>query len=367
MKRIFLLLALMIVIITSSCNFPGLSPQKGPQTASGGIGLNLLVTAAGDVQLKRSTWTNYSPTSLGALLYTGDQILPAKGAKAVILCDGLTQWQVPTGAPSGLANGCPPSDKPILIHGASHIGGTRGGNDPLIPYIVTPRKTLILTATPTFRWNAVSGAKNYVVRLNTDKIIWEQTTNQNSIVYPGDPALKPGVNYLLTIEADNGKRSQDEGVAGLGFSLMTADQAAPVLKSKAALNALNLSAEAEALALAQLYQGNNLTSEAIEVLNGLASQQTQVAAVYRMLGDLYLQSSLNLLAADHYQRAIDLAQTAKDIEGQAVAQAGLGEAEDALGQKDRATAAFNQALENYKLLGDQKRIDEMTARIGQLK
>ena len=367
MKRTLLLLALSIVIITSSCNFPGLSTNKGSTTANGGIGLNLLVSVTGDVQLKRSTWTNFSPTSLGALLFTGDQILPAKGAKAVILCDGLTQWLVPTGAPSGLANGCPPASKPILMRGASHIGGTRGGNDPLIPYIIAPRKTRILTATPTLRWNAVPGAKSYTVRLTTDKVIWEQTTDQNSLVYPGNPALKPGVNYLLTIEADNGKRSQDEGVAGLGFSLMTADEANPVLKAKSAVTALNLSAEAEALALAQLYQGNNLTSEAVEILNGLAAQQTEVAAIYRMLGDLYLQSSLNLLAADNYQSAIDLAQTAKDIEGQAVAQAGLGEAEDALGHKDTATSAFNQALENYKLLGDQTRIDEITARLAQLK
>jgi hypothetical protein len=360
-----------LAFIISSCNFPGLSntsrPTSPPDTTIGKEGLNLLVSVNGDVQLKRSGWNNFSPTSLGTLLYSGDQIKPATDASAVILCEGLSKWVVPAGAPAGLSNGCPPTGKPVLVRGSSHIGGTRGGSDPLIPYIISPRKTQVITARPVLRWNAVPGAKSYSVSISTSQVIWSATTDQSSLVYPGTPALKPGTTYLLEVKADNGSQSRDEGVAGLGFSLMTSANNAQVIKSINAISALKLTDEAKALALAQLYQGYNLEAEAIEVLLPLAEEQTQVAAVYRLLAELYLKSGLNLLAESNYQQADDLSRSTNDIEGQALSQVGMGEAEAALGKKDAAIQQLTQALENFTQLGDQTWIDELNLRLEQLR
>jgi len=168
------------------------------------------------------------------------------------------------------------------------------------------------------------------------------------------------------VEADNGKKSTDEGAAGLSFSLMTAAEARPVQQAVASLTALNLSEEAQALALAQLYQGDNLVADAIETLTGEVDKGTQVAAIYRMLGDIYLQSGVNLSAESSYQQAITLAQSNNDIEGQAIAEYGLGEVEAALGKKANAISVFNQSLGNYTQLGDQKNIDQINARLGEL-
>jgi hypothetical protein len=366
MRRPFFYTSLLVLLLLTSCNFPGLAKTTPSSSSSASSGLNLLVLVSGDVQLKRAAWSSYTPTSLGARLYAGDQIRPAKGASAVVLCEGLTQWTVPTGAPAGLNNGCPPSSQPVLKRGASRIGGTRGGSDPLIPYILSPRKTRLLNPTPTLRWNPVSGATSYTVQLTTDKVVWEATTSDISLVYPGTPALKPGASYLLSVQADSGKKSQDEGAAGLSFSLLTPDEARPVQQAVKTLAALNLSGEAQALALAQIYEGYNLMADAIEILTAQADQGTQVAAIYRMLGDLYLQSGANLQAQQSYQQAVQLAQAAGDIESQAAAQAGLGEADAVLGLHDEAAAAFQEALDNYTQLGDQPQIDALADRLKDL-
>jgi tetratricopeptide (TPR) repeat protein len=92
-----------------------------------------------------------------------------------------------------------------------------------------------------------------------------------------------------------------------------------------------------------------------------------VAAIYRMLGDLYLQSGANLQAQQSYQQAAQLAQAAGDIESQAAAQAGLGEADAALGLRDEAAPALQQALDNYTQLGDQPQMDAINARLKDLR
>ena len=224
MKR-FVLIILALLMTLSGCRTPA---QTGSGSTGSNEGLNLLIAAEGGVQLKRSGWAKFAQTTFGAMLHKGDLLLPVQGARVVVLCDGLTQWQVPAGAPVGLANGCPPSQAPVLRSGSSLIQSTRGGNDPLIPYIITPRKTRLLDARPYLSWNPSPGASTYTVRLNTDRVIWETTTDQTGLVYPGTPPLQPGVTYLLTVEADNGKTSSSEGAAGLGFSLLGAEEARSV-------------------------------------------------------------------------------------------------------------------------------------------
>ena len=133
------------------------------------------------------------------------------------------------------------------------------------------------------------------------------------------------------------------------------------------LASLKLPPEAESLALAQLYQGHNLVAEAIQALETLAAGGSQAAATYRKLGDFYLQSGVNLLAEQNYLKALDLSQTAGDVEGQAECQKGLGEVYAGLGQRDQAIQWLNRALENYITLGDKAMTSQITQRLDQLK
>jgi hypothetical protein len=380
MKRVFLFGLALLLTSLAACQ-----STKQPSTGHDGssTGINLLVSVEGSVQLKRAAWSQYSQTTFGAMLFKGDLIAPASGARIVVLCDGLKEWVVPAGAPVGLANGCPPSKSPVLKSGPSLIQSTRGGNDPFIPYIISPRKTKLLNANPLLSWHPAPGAISYKVDLTVaGGTIWTTDTSETNMVYPGIPALQPGVNYLLVVTAEvsaniptdtptdvptNKKiTSNDEGINGLGFTLLNPADRQRINEAHSRISGLQLAPDAESLALANLYQGNGLVAEAAQILETLAENQSQASAVYRKLGDLYLQISLNLLAEKNYRIALGLSQTDGDVEGQAMAQNGLGEANAALGRIDEAKNWFNQALDIYKALGDATLTGQINKRVGDL-
>ena len=326
-------------------------------------GLNLLIVVEGKVRLKRDDWPAYHPTAFGAALGRGDQLYPEQGAKALVLCDGLTIWTVPPGVPSGLTNGCPPVPAPPLVRGISLIGSTRGGSDPFIPYIISPRMTRILSDRPTLQWNAVRGVSSYTVQVRGEDLQWETEVDEDRIVYPGEPPLELGGTYLLIVTADNGSSSGDEGAVGLGFTLLTEEEAAPVHAAVEQLKAFGLPSEAEAFALAQLYAGQGLIAEAIETLEALATTGNQETAVYRVLGDLYQRIGLNPMGEKYYLKAIELASAEGDVEGLAAAQAGLGEIYVELENVSEAINWLEQALDSYRTLEDTQNIEKLMARI----
>ncbi|NER33815.1 MAG: hypothetical protein F6J93_07125 [Oscillatoria sp. SIO1A7] len=120
------------------------------------------------------------------------------------------------------------------------------------------------------RWNPVSGASGYRVTVEDDlgDIWWETETAGTEISYNGKP-LERGKNYILIVETDNGAAS-DEGLPGLGFSLLNADDAHQVNAVANLLKEGELTEEAEALQLAHLYTGYKLRAEAIATLEALA-------------------------------------------------------------------------------------------------
>ncbi len=152
-------------------------------------GFNLLFVLDGEVGLKRKNWSNFKPAFFGARLFRRDQVKMGKDAVAVVLCDNLTTWTPPPGAPSGLNNGCPSAPEPILTSPGGWFFNTKGAHSPLIPYIIRPRGTRLLDGKPMLRWNPLPGARFYEVRINGGKRTWNATTQETEIVYPGDPPL----------------------------------------------------------------------------------------------------------------------------------------------------------------------------------
>jgi hypothetical protein len=87
------------------------------------------------------------------------------------------------------------------------------------PYIISPRRTLLLDDKPLIRWNAVPNATRYTVRLREPSgVIWQTEVKQVEVRYSGTPVLQPGVGYALIVEADTGASSTEEGVPGWGFN-----------------------------------------------------------------------------------------------------------------------------------------------------
>jgi hypothetical protein len=340
----------------------GCSPP--PPTPPPSSGLNLIVMADGEVLLLRANWTTSHPTSFGTVLYHGDQLQPTADAKIVVLCEDLTTWTVPSGLRSGLSNGCSQSSEPALVRSGSLIANTRGGTEPLIPFIISPRATKVLDATPVLRWNEVYLAQSYTVRLSGTN--WQETVTGTEITYPGTPPLQAGETYLLIVEADNRKSSKDEGLPGLGFTLLSNEEAQRVRADVETVTKLNLPEEAKAFALAQLYAGHGLYAEAIETLEELNESGTRNANVYRSLGDFYQGIGLLHLAEDAYTNAIGRATETGDIETLAAAQASLGDVYLAQGRKDDAVGQFEGARKGYETLGDTVRASQIAEQLAKL-
>jgi hypothetical protein len=357
MKIKFHLAGAVVVLSLLACSLPWTKENDGTAAQSG---LNLLVAAEGEIQLKRSSWSDFARTALGAVIYPGDQLRPASGAKVVVLCQSLTEWIVPSGAPVGIANGCPATEPTVLKRGVSQIGHTRAGDNPLIPYIISPRQTKILAAQPVISWNPVSDASTYTVQVIGEKVIWEESgITANQVIYNG-PTLQEKKTYRVVVTSDTGESSEDENAGGLGFSLLENKDAKAVLAAETRITGLALSDEARALALAQLYQGYGLLSEAALALEVLAMKESQTPAIYRLLADFYLQTGLNLMAEDRYDRALDLYAQAGDPEGQAEAQMGLAQVNLALGRNEETRRNLTSAQAFFEQLGDQSRLQVIT-------
>lgn len=244
--------------------------------------------------------------------------------------------------------------------------GDAGGTNLAIPFIISPRQTRLLDPKPTLRWNPVSTASGYMVRVEDDlgDIWWETETDRTEISYNGKP-LERGKNYILIVEADNGAAS-DEGLPGLGFALLNADDAHQVNTVANLLREGELTEEIGALQLAHLYTGYGLRAEAIATLEALAKKGTKNIAVYRLLGYLYERVELNRLAESRYLKMVELATEAEDLQALATAQGRLGKVYARRGNRDRAIRWFTEALASYEKLGDSQRVLEIQRRLERL-
>ena len=330
--------------------------------------LNFISEIKGNVQLKRSQWNDYQKANMGDLLNPSDNLKLSAGASATVMCNNLSVWVVPAGKVSLVSDGCG-SQQPKLTRANSHRSVPRAAPNETIPYIISPRSTALLTNRPILRWNAVPGATSYQVRVQDAglKLDWQTETSNTQIEYPGEPPLQPDSYYLLIVETDKGETdkgnsSEEEQGTDLMFTLLDAEKAELVRTEVAKLKQQQLTQEAEGLALAYLYQNYDLKAEAIELLEELVKWGSQTAAVYQLLGDLYLQVGLSQQAKSPYLQALELAKYTEDVEGQAEAQVGLGEAEYGLNNKEEAIAWLKKAQENYLLLGDRSQVQELEKR-----
>lgn len=309
--------------------------------------------------LRRETWNDFYPTVKGTKLCLGDRLKAALGAKITIQCNDPkpTVWTVSNGETRGAANGCPKPETPRhRIDGSTVPMRTETARR--IPYIIS--RGSLLGDKLKLRWIAVEGATRYNVRVSgRGGVEWSTDVSTTEVVYSGSQPLERGVEYLylVTVNADNGEK--DTAV----FVLLDRNKAQSLKDAGLAIAKQNLPEEAKALALADLYIGQEyLILDAIELLEPLAAKGSQTAAVYHTLGDLYSEVELFSQAEKYYAKAVELAATAKDIEGQAAAAVRLGEVYNALGNSDSAIAWFKKARDGYQQLGDMQRVRDLEKR-----
>lgn len=341
-----------IPLILIAVGFPAASFSKT-------VGINTIFEVKGKVTVKKLQWKKPLPASVGLTLSPDDNLDVAANASVKVYCSNQQTWTVKPGKHI-VSSGCPSGNPVIRLPNSNNdtLRPTGKTEEALakLPYLITPRETDILTNRPQLRWNAVAGATNYTIKI--DGVNWEAQTNKTEIVYPGEPPLKEGERYRVTIEADNGAsfRSDDESV---GFTRLDEQTKKTVLDAVKVVQQQQLSPEETGLVLAHLYRGYGLYGDGVEVLEGLVKQGSQVAAVYQLLGDTYLEIGLPQLAKKPYEKALKLATNTENLSVQAGIQAGLGIVYGNLGNKDEAIQWLKRAKEGYDELGDTSQVQEL--------
>jgi hypothetical protein len=301
--------------------------------ASSTVSNGQIIQIQGDVQLKRSLGRVIHPTT-GTRLYPGDELLAANGGQVLVQCADSTIHSINAGETR--LNRCPDAAKRVECTPGTYKCPHRGDDiawTDAIPYIISPRRTALLNAQPMLRWNSVPGAKSYTVNVEGEGVNWTTQVNATQVIYSGQPPLKPGGRYLLSVVADTGATSVDEPVrpGGLNFSLLDANQAQLVQAEAEKIAQQNWTDPAKALALANLYTENGLIADAIAMLEKLVAGGVQTAPIYRTLGDLYLNHLLLVpQASQYYSKAVELANP-EDIEERTAAQDALERVQQALG------------------------------------
>lgn len=331
------------------------------------IPIGRIVEVRGAVQLKRRSWSGYRPTTVGTLLYSGDLLQPSAEAVVRVRCTADNQLRsVSAGVPSSINNYCSlPRPLRPQCPGYDCPRGNTASLNQNIPYILSPRRTLILTDKPLFRWNGVTGATLYTVRLKGAGWEWLTTVNGTEAAYTGDQPLQLGVYYSLVIETDAGRSSLEEDVPGLGFKLLDNPERRQVQSAVSQVETAELNEEAKALSLTDLYLKYGLKADAIDTLETLVQKNSKTPAVYQTLGELYWQLALLSEAEANYLKALELI-PAEDIDGQASTAEGLGDVYTATGETDKAKKYLQLALTQYKILGDLQRVQQLENQLREL-
>ncbi|MEH2033524.1 MAG: tetratricopeptide repeat protein [Nostoc sp.] len=351
------------------------------------------IAGKGKVRVQREKRTDWLPVRPATELYQGDQIFPDIGVRVDLQCPGVSNpVVVRAGVVSGMGSLC--INWANAESRGSQAAETLGGVDASIPYLITPRHALLLSATPLLRWNPVSGVTEYSVEVTGIKgLMWKTKTKANQVIYAGKP-LEGGLPYSLIVRTNTGKSSQEDiapnseqKASNLEFVILRQSEASLVKAQVAKISPIPWSNEASALSLASFY-GNyvlpesvisayklpantyktySLTGEAIALLESLIQQGKQYPLIYRNLGDLYWQIGLVHLAQANYLKAIDSVQGLEDIEDWTLAQYSLGQIYAAINYPKQALEHYSQARVGYIFLGDSGRADVLQRRIERLK
>jgi len=354
-------ISLLLLLLTVGCAPSAQTATPPSATALLPNVLVHLVHLEGEVQVKRVNWVAYVPASFGMELRRGDLIRTGQQSKATISCGDGSLVEIGSDVEGPIPCPWPRATWP------TPIPPPRKQQTSAIPFIISPRMTIIATSNPLLKWNPVSGATKYTVIVRGAGQEWRTETVAGEIVYPDDaPPLIPGIAYkLVVIEQSSHRSSEEEQLPGLGFSLLTPEEVQAVREAEAKIRALGLADAPMRFLIANLYAVQGLNAEAIELLEELSNTLQEPANV-RSLGDLYRTIGLNRMAEERYSQALELSQRANDVEGQALAQNALGLIYEALGNKGEAAHRLEKAMELYQELGDSKTVQQIQEQLVEL-
>ncbi len=258
--------------------------------------LNLLLDAQ-NVTYRREGENQYAPGMMGESYRDSDYLKVSPQGTAIILCRNGAKWQVPNdNQPYQIGDYCPASssdqiqERPWWQLVRDGLFGTLPnsltnprGNEAIshLPYIITPRNTMILSDRPTIIWNLVPSSATYTVQLLGDNLLWVVETDTNSLPYPTEESsLTPELDYYLTVTTDKNLSSTEENTIRIQV-LNTPEKEA----LQTALNDLkqeNLSPQAREILQASLYSHFGLYAQMITTLESYLNKYEKSALAYQL-------------------------------------------------------------------------------------
>ena len=335
--------------------------------ASNRIPNGLIIHTSGEVQLERQNGRMVRPTS-GTPIYPGDKLRTAQNGQVMIQCADLGIKSIASN--ENQLNSCLLAKEKSkaecsrdLVKCPDRGDGKIAWNSAPIPYIISPRGTQFLNNKPILRWNPVVGATSYKLSLreNGAKLNWEMTVSGTEAIYPGEPALKPGVNYKLIVVANTtGASSEDAvGEGDTEFSVLDEGEVERVKSEVGAIGQKVPNESAQKLAISNLYLNTNLIAEAIEVLESLQKAELETPPIYRSLGNLYLERLQLIPQAESYYLKVIQAAKPDDIEELTAARYGLGQVHSAMRNNLEAMGYLRMAKDGYATLGDLAMVEKI--------
>ena len=242
--------------------------------------------------------------------------------------------------------------------GGKRTGLLRGGNNPAVPYVITPRHTWLGQPPDWVRWHGVEGVNRYRVRLwHWDYgrtaprfILWETgVENTNEVAVPEVPLQLGGYYSFEVITEDGVSSNLDEGAYYAGFQLLASEDYELLRSHLAQVEADNATAppEATALAAAGVYFLDELYADALQVLTPLALAPNASDLIYTALGDTYLETGLNQLALEAYTQALSTAMAKDDALSEAIIRVKLADVHLILENIPRARQLLLDARQIY--------------------
>jgi len=327
-----------------------------------------VLQSSATAEVRRAGWTEFTHLSLGAGLQAGD-LLDPKDNPIIVICGDLSKQVVTSISPVPC-----PKDRTIITENQMALAGWQRGPlpDPTIPYLISPRDTLVASPTPLILWNPVDQADSYQVTVRGEGLEWSTTVdssdNAHSLIYPKDaPPLQSDVAYTVEIVAlaDGAtlSSSADEEAPDISFHVIATDQFAQIQPLLDKVHTQIASRSIANLIDAQVYVQNGLYADALDVL---LNTQVSIDTTHDflaspipelVLGNIYLRTGVQLEAEGAYQNAFNLAQSANDLESEALALTGLARLTS---NSDRRGKFVAQAVEAWSELGATAQADATT-------
>ena len=323
----------------------------------------------GEVALKRVGWTSFQPAFPGTALYGDDLLRVTPGTVVILVCPNLSVTDNVQAGDSSVGAACP--DTPRRVRPVFGVSDTWTAGAANIPYVITPWSGQVLTPTPSFRWNAVAGAQQYTVTLqkregSTWSEVWTIISDQTVLCYPENrPALERGEEYALRVTTGAGTTSSQEWVPTEVFSVVGGEEGEAAKAEIAAVNEMEASETLRTLILVEeVYPKFKLFAQGIDDLLSLIESGVETAQIYRLLGDYFIRSGLELPTESSYFKALALATAAENLEEQVKARWGLGTLYNRVGETEQALEQLTAAQQGATALGDANLLASIEKEIG---